>query len=147
MVVPKGRAPIWESWKVTPWNNWESPRKDEFFKAMLEDILRVGIVKPVLLWDYAVVSGGTRLMCAKALAKTNIPAILSLRDDLGEPPVGSRLINQISHHEILGHNPDTIVWRKDQPLYLAYPQWDYRKRTGSECTSGTVSSLGKPPSS
>lgn len=146
MVVPKGRDPIWASWKITPWKNWESPRKDEFFKAMLEDIMKNGVRKPVLLWDYAVVTGGTRLMCARALGKVNIPAILSLRDDLPVPE-GARPLNSLSHPEILGHNPDTIVWKKDQPLYLGYPHWDYLRPTGSECLSGTVKFRGKPPSS
>ena len=147
IVVPKGREKIWESWTVRPWPNWESPRKAEFLKALLEDIQVNGMKKPILLWDYAVVTGGTRLMCARALGKTNVPALLSLREDLGEPPEGSRLINQISHPAILGSNPDTIVWRKDQPLYLGYPKWDYLKPIASECKSELDLSRGKPRSS
>lgn len=147
IVVPKDRGPIWASWTVTPWKNWDSPRQVEFFRAMLKDICQNGIRKPILLWDYAVVTGGTRLQCAKALSKTTIPAILSLRSDLGDPPAGSQLLNQLGHPAILEHNPDTIIWKKDRPLYLSYPKWDYLKPTGSECLSGTVSFPGKPPSS
>lgn len=153
IVVPKGRDPIWTSWRATPWKNWDSPRTADFFRAMLKDIDKHGVRKPVLLWDYAVVTGGTRLMCAKALGKLNIPAILSLRDDLGEPPDGAKRLYHIGHPEILGHNPNVIVWKKDQPLYLGYPKWDaknphldYQKPTDSESSSGVVSFPGKLPS-
>lgn len=146
IVIPNGRSKIWESWKIAPWPNWESPRKAEFLKALLENIQVNGMKKPILLWDYAVVTGGTRLMCARALGKVNVPVIISLRDDLPVPE-GARRINSISHPEIIGHNPDVVVWKKDQPLYLGYPKWDYLKPTGSECSSGVVTFRGKPPSS
>ena len=123
IVVPKGSAALWDSWTVRPWPEWRSPRDPAFELTVLRSVQQSGILRPLLLWDYAVVRGGTRLRAAKRAGLTTVPALLSLSDEI-EPPEGAYDLNyQVAHPRVLGHGPDMIVWKAGGPIYLEYPKW------------------------
>lgn len=125
IVIPKtGNCYVWEGWKTSPWPRWASDgfRKPGWFEALKADIAKNGTRGPILLWDYAVVRGGSRLRAALDLGYNTVPALLCIPQ--GEvPPDGARPLAQIAHPAILGQEPTMIVWRKNSPLYFEVPHW------------------------
>lgn len=124
IVVPKGRQPLWESWAVKPWPEWGSPRSEEFELSLLRSIQQSGILRPLLLWDFAVVRGGSRLRAARRAGLKVVPALLSL-SEYTEPPEGAYDLNyQIVHPRVIGWDqPDLIAWKRGYPLYMEHPKW------------------------
>jgi hypothetical protein len=131
IVVPKGNGKIYESWKYEPWPEWGSPRNQEFEAALEADIALNGVRKPILLWDYAVVRGGSRLRAAHALGIATVPVLLSLSEAYPSPDAGCQRLSQIAHPAILGSDPVVIVWRRGGPLWLEHDTWTAWKGTSA----------------
>lgn len=76
----------------SPWPNWKSDWvQHEWQLALNRDIKANGIRDPLILWNYSVRKGGSRLRAAKALGIETVPTLLYLSN--GQPiPTGARAL-------------------------------------------------------